>query len=526
MRKKLSILLATVMTAGCAFGMTACGSKNTGAKEGVLQIRYFKGGYGDEWLEYALENYAEEHEDFDYDLVDDANVTSQINTYLQSGKNLSDIYIIQTGNWSEWVSQGYLANLTDVYEAEVDTSTGKRKIKDYMDQELVDRYYMQKYAGQGEFLPWVLPEASISTSFVYNEDYLLSTPHTTTREGRYEAGTTWTAPPETVEELLDYCNDLNARKWGKGSDFEAPIAWPGNASHWLKFFLYTWFAQYQGVHEENALNASTIAGEGSYYDFWNFASAEVWKMTGIQVAIETLQSIFFDEDGDYQYSLDNVGSSSVQRAEQDFVRGKCALLVGGSFFYNEMRGNIDWDEDGEDDYTYKMMYLPTVVNAEQKEDGTTKKMVFYSTEEMMLVPAKAKNLEMAKDFLAYLFNEENNLYFTKMTGTMRPFDYDPIALAGEDYEWKPFERSVLDMYNEADVKLYAYPAGQPQEDVSRIYRYQMPDIFGQHGWATFYSAMRKYTGEEIMETGHGSSYKSVYDVTKGDYRIWFNRYYD
>ena len=117
------------------------------------------------------------------------------------------------------------------------------------------------------------------------------------------------------------------------------------------------------------------------------------------------------------------------------------------------------------------------------------------------------------------------MYFTKMTGTMRPFDYDPIALAGEDYEWKPFERSVLDMYNETDVRLYAYPAGQSQEDVSRIYRYQMPDIFGQHGWATFYSAMRKYTAEEIIKTGHGSSFKSVYDISKSDYQIWFNRYY-
>ena len=224
--------------------------------------------------------------------------------------------------------------------------------------------------------------------------------------------------------------------------------------------------------------------------------------------------------------MDTVGSASVQRAEQDFVQGKAALLVGGSFFYNEMKGNIDWDEDGEDDYTYKMMYLPTIVNAEQNADGSTKKMVFYSTEEIILVPAQAKNLDMAKQFLAYLFNEDNNMYFTKTTGTMRPFDYNPIELAGENYEWKPFEKSVLDMYNEADARLYAYPAGKAQEDVSRIYRYQMPDIFGQQGWATFYSAMRKYTAEEIMETGSGSSYKSVYDATKGDYRIWFNRYYD
>ena len=173
-----------------------------------------------------------------------------------------------------------------------------------------------------------------------------------------------------------------------------------------------------------------------------------------------------------------------------------------------------------------MMYLPTLVNAEQNEDGSTKKMVFYSTDEVILVPAKATNLEMAKDFLAYLFNEENNLYFTQVSGTMRPFDYNPIELAGDDYEWDPFTASVLDMYNNADTRLYAYPAGKAKEDVSLIYRYKQPDIFGSLGWATYLSGIRNYTAEEVMETGYGTTYKSVYDATFGDFRDWYNRYYE
>ena len=54
----------------------------------------------------------------------------------------------------------------------------------------------------------------------------------------------------------------------------------------------------------------------------------------------------------------------------------------------------------------------------------------------------------------------------------------------------------------------------------------MPDIFGAHGWATYLSAIRKYTSEEVMEKGYGSTYKSVYDATKSDYRSWYNRYYE
>ena len=522
MKKKVSILLATVMGAGCLLGATACGGNGKGqAAEGTLTIRYYSGGYGDEWLEYALENFKAENEGFKYELIPDGSITGQINTYLQSGKNLSDIYMVQTGNWAEWASQGKLANLNDVYEAEVNTSKGKVKIKDYMDQELVSRYYTQR-SGQNEYVPWVLPEASISTSLAYNEEYLLSTTHTTTREGKYTAGEKWTTPPETVEELLDYCADLNART-DLGSDF-APLAWPGLESHWLKFFIYTWFAQYQGIHEVNALNATTIAEEGAYYDFWNFASAEVWKMTGIQVAIDTLKSVFFNENGSYKNSLSLVDEYKVVDAEMAFTQGKSAMLVAGSFFQNEMKDLMDWNGDGKRDYTFKMMYLPTIANAEQNADGTTKKTVFYSTDEIILVPAKATNVDLAKKFLAFLFNEENNLYFTQKTGTMRPFNYDAVALSGASYQWDPFTASVLDMYNNADARLYAYPAGKAKEDVSKIYRYKNPDIFGTVGWATYLTMIQNYSSEQVMETGCGSKYKSVYDATIDKFNDWVLEY--
>ena len=176
MKKTVSIVLAAMMSTGCLLGATACGGGGNGqAKEGTLTIRYFEGGYGSDWLKHAVETYKAKNEGFKYELLPDSTVTTQITTYLESGKNLSDIYVIQTGYWAEWVSMGYLANLQDVYEAEVETSKGKRKIKDYMDQDLVNRYYMQRMDGQGEYYPWVMPEASISISLVYNEEYTFLT---------------------------------------------------------------------------------------------------------------------------------------------------------------------------------------------------------------------------------------------------------------------------------------------------------------------------------------------------------------
>ena len=168
---------------------------------------------------------------------------------------------------------------------------------------------------------------------------------------------------------------------------------------------------------------------------------------------------------------------------------------------------------------FKMMQLPAIENAEQNEDGSVKTMTFYSTDEIMLVPAKANNQDLAKDFLAYLCNEENMLKFTQTSGTMRPFEYDAIELSGEDYEWNAFTESVLSMYNDSDVRLYAYPAGTANEDVSLIYRYKEPDLEGKQVWETFLSALKTMTPAQIMVSGKGN-YTSVYNVTAPEFEKW------
>lgn len=504
-------MLCILFLMAFCFGITACKTKVPGLTEGgetssnTLTIRHFNFGYGTEWLVSALESYKAEHEGFTYQLIPDSTITDTVTTYLKSGKNLSDIYMTQGGAWSEWVSMGYLANLDDIYQTKVQTSAGMRTIADYMDDELVSRFYMQKYVGQGEYLPWVLPIGSIGCSLIYNEEILFATPHTTAdTEGKWSKGENWTAPPQTVDELLAYCTDLNARGI-------TPLAWAGLESHWLKFLMYVWFAQYQGVHEENLLNVSE--GDGSYYDFWNFSSADVWKMEGIQKAIETLQSIFVDKSaGGWKNTLGGVNEYTTQDAERQFVSGNTAMLLGGAFFYTEMEDYIEKD-------IFKMMQLPAIENAEKNEDGTVKTMTFYSTDEIMFVPAQAKNTELAKDFLAYLCSEENMLKFTQCSGTMRPFEYNAIELSGDDYKWNAFTKSVLTMYNDSDVRLYAYPAGKANEDVSLIYRYIGPDLEGKQVWETFLSVLKKLTPMQIMITGSGD-YKSVYDVTAPEYEKW------
>lgn len=509
-KKLLSVVLAVILSFSVVMSVTGCATTGR-TQKGVLTIQYFEGGYGTEWLEYAAKKYQEENPGFQYKLIPDSTITNQVYTYLKSGQNLADIYMTQGSTaWVEWVSLGYIENLESVYEAEVDTSSGKRKIKDYLDPDVMKKNYSQRIYGQGSHYPWMLPWASPVISFAYNETILLSTKHTVQPVGGdFKIGEYWTQPPQTVNELVAYCSDILARNDGI-KPFSLPFA---DGMHWLEYFMSVWWAQYQGVYEENLQTVKE--GDGSYYDFYNFESAEVWKQVGIQKAIDQWRTLIIDEKGDWKNTVDNITEHSVQEAERIFARGESALVLAGSFSYREMQQYVTNDE-----YVFKMMSMPLFddgTKAMKNEDGTTANINYSMNDETIFIPSGAVNKDLAKEFLIYLCSEEMLLDFTKRTGSMRPFDYNPLELL-PDYEWDTYTKSYLDLYFESDILLSNYPANKKLDEISPIYLYKRPTMFGRTTTASVINDMRTMTGEEIM-VGEDNP-NNVYSVTKKYFNTW------
>ena len=508
-KKMLCAVLTVVLSFSVMVGLTGC-STALQTEKGVLTIRYFEGGYGSDWLEYAAKKYQDEHPGFKYKLIPDTTITNTVNTYLKSGQNLADIYMTQGSTaWTEWVSLGYIENLESVYEAEVNTSSGKRKVKDFMDADVVKKNYSQRIYGQGSYYPWMMPWASVGMSIAYNETILLSTSHTIAKEGAWNVGDKWTAPPETVEDLAAYCADVLARNDGI-KPFSLPFA---DGMHWLEYYMAVWWAQYQGVYEENTLAVSE--GDGAYYDFYNFESAEVWKQKGIQKAIDQWRTLIVGEGGEWKNTVANIEEHTVQEAERIFARGESALALVGSFSYKEMEEYIT-----NKDHVFKMMSMPLFddgTKAMKNEDGTSAKINYFMNDETIFIPSGAVNKDMAKEFLVYLCNEEMLLDFTKRTGTMRPFDYNPLE-AEPDYEWSPYTQSYLDIYFGSDIRVSNYPANKAMEDVSPMYLYKRPTMFGRTATSSVINDMRTMTGEQIM-VGEKNS-RNVYTVTKSYFNTW------
>ena len=154
MKKRLiSTALAALTACSCVGALSACNNE-TGGTENTLTIRYYNGGYGDEWLEESLKDFCATKEGVTYKMIADNNITYQANLYLTN--NVPDI-IMSNGNWKPYVKDGLVEDLTSVYETEVQTSQGKKKIKDYIDENVMKQFTRQKLYGRGEELTWGMP---------------------------------------------------------------------------------------------------------------------------------------------------------------------------------------------------------------------------------------------------------------------------------------------------------------------------------------------------------------------------------
>ena len=491
--KKLTIGALTLTM--CVGVLAGCSQSEGG--DGKLTIEYYNGGYGSEWLNAAVEDF-KAYKGGEVEVGLKAHRSNIEATKLKSGNDLPDIFMCQSGDWANWVTKGYLEPLDSVFESEVETSNGKRVVSSYLKEEVKNKSYLSTRLGSGVYHPYVMPWGSLECSIVYNETMLLSTPKSGTSGN-------WTEAPTTVEELLVYCADVQKEY---GDEGVAAMGWGGaDGLNWFEFPLYVWWAQYQGIHD------SKVSGQGSFYDFFEFESADVWKQTGIQKAIEAWQQVVSDGNGNWKNTLGNVEELKIQDMEKAFVQGKVAMMLGGSFLEKEVKEFIP------DNVSIKMMRIPYLTE-ELKEEG--QKLNFVSTDDFMCIPAKSKNKELAKEFLTFICSEEQLLKYTKLTGCLRPFDYNPVDLDG-NYNWTDFQKSCFALSTEADESLYLYPGNHTgataYEDFSPLYLYKRPTLFAEIGNVTVAKQMKSWTANEIMISGK-NGLPSVYSKVSEAFKTW------
>ncbi len=520
--KKIKRLLVLALAGAMVLCTTACssgGASDSGNYD--LVVKYYSGAYGDDWIKLAAEEFGKE-KGVKVQTIPSSDMDCGAENNLTANKNLADVYIGSSNRWQSWVQNGYVENLKSVYDSTVKTSNGDVKISEYMDSDIIGRVYIERQVGTGDSYPWIVPFTAMPMSLAYNNDALKKIPHTSSvkvsAESVDKSTNKWIAPPKNLTEWEALCADINAYKSNDGHKY-VPFGWSALASEQVYYFMFTWWAQYQGLEKSN------VSGQGSFYDFWNFGntskttlnqtfSSKVFDQKGIANSLDNFKKLVIDtKTGDYKNSLSAVNTLTTQEltralyAERNEERP--VIAMASSFGESEARltGVLDSDSDGKQDSDIRFMNIPSLDGHENE------KYLYCAYDDLMFVPSGAAHKDLAKEFLVFLCSEEQLKKFTiRSGGGIRPFGYDAREI--EDKSLTAYNKSVFDVYYNS-TKIYDFPLKAYEESpfaVSLIYTYESPIVFADVSVATVMNMLKTTDGAAIMK-----EVKRTFDISKNNY---------
>ncbi|MBQ7995340.1 MAG: hypothetical protein IJ247_03905 [Bacilli bacterium] len=485
-----------------------------------LSIVYYPGGYGADYLHTLCKEFLASKNNTtpdkieagkDYVLQPDEDITYGADYWITSDERCPDI-IISNILQPKAVTQGYISNLDDVFDATIDVDGKSMQIRDFAMSEAVEQYSFEIRRGQTDKHNFAMPWTAIPISIAYNNTILKQIQHVSSLsvgEDALDSEGKWQRAPETVTELKAIFEDCKAYNPNLAIFGWAPV----NGTNWFESLISTWWAQRQGVDEPNQYTT-----EGSYYDFWKYDSPDIFKQTGLQDALGTIKDLLVS-GGEFVNSFPKVGEMTIKSAQQAFAEGKSLFCLTGDFFEKEYSSFIE--QSGQD---FRMMRVPSIEGAETK-DGEVKKLTFLNISSCAYVPSKALNKQLAKDFLVYTSTKSSCEKISGMIGAIRPFNYDARNIT--DYSsLSQFTKSVFDLYYDADDYIVKFPRNAAIDDISPIYLYEgvSESIFCGANYFTIISSLKTLTPKQIMVDGT-DRFESVYSRAQRAFTEW-NRLYD
>ena len=521
MKKKLLVLPVTTLLA--LTSLIAC--KNNNQKNTPFKLLLINDTYGDEFLHVMVKDYLADknqtspekiknNEDYVIEISNKKDLTS-----LLSSKNDSPDLVLDYSLPYKYVSDGLVLDISDVFETQVSTRKGQKKIKDFTNVENLNiNKYSQKY-NQGSAKIWAMPFVNEVCSIAYNDELLKTINHVDTLydvETDAISGGKWARAPKTLSELKSYFADLD------NYNLSAPkkvskLGWTSNNSDVLENLIYTWWAQDQGV----SLLKGNYESEGVFDEFWRYKSADIYKQTGLQTSLQTLKDLIIDGDA-FINSDSDATTISQKDMENKLLDGSLAMCLTNNALLAQRRDSGS---------NIKMMYVPTIENAVKNDENATAKLAFVNRESCMYIPTNANNADIAKDFLEYTSDEQQLVTFSKLTGGIRPFEYNLLEYSSSN--WNSYEKSCFNIYYQSDELFSKFPRKAFVnitwfEALSPIYCYEREKAFtpfvNMSSWNELLTNLKEYTPQQIMIDGVSGSLQSAYQAGSTLFADWHNKY--
>lgn len=299
-----------------------------------------------------------------------------------------------------------------------------------------------------------------------------------------------------------------------------PMVWSGSTGM-LEMMTYAWIWQYFGIdgmfdYYSQTKNFDMLNDQGFY-----------------KVYQEIVDLLALEEDattGEWTSTTSVPGSPSLNHvgSQQRFLRGQALLAPTGSWFYNEMKTVIG-EQEG---MAENLGFMPTPwmsdengnpitkegVEMPKDENGNYQPYVKINTQDYFCIPTKAYSPDLAKDFLLFLFSEENLAKVCETLQSPMCFDYGDYEV--EKTDWYAEVDDAMDIsvqgFSFAPTKLALY---------GRIGFYYNPDVapFSRLTQSSFGSSnilIDSATGQQISSADQATGFavtENVYKYVKGNY---------
>lgn len=362
--KKLSLILSGCLMVGALAGCGNSNKETTTTTDGndtenkveetvetkVLKVAAFEGGYGKVHWEKIAEKFEATHEGVDVQLTIASNLEEIIRPQIQAG-NIPDFIYLSTGKTEAltetFIKEQALIDLTDVLNMTVpgESVTVKDKIlPGFLDTAATNPY--------GDGKTYLAPLFYSPTGLFYNKGLF-------TEKGYEE--------PKTWDELFALGDKAKA---------------DGIAT-----FSYATSGYFDSVIP--AMLASS-GGVKAFEDAMNYSDG-FWYSDSAQKVLETIAKI---GNGYLESSVvANANPQGFKNNQQLILDNKALFIPNGTWLTDEMA-----DAPRADGFEWGFMAYPAF------EDGGDAYSLNYL--EQMYIPSEAKNADLAKEFMAYMYSDE------------------------------------------------------------------------------------------------------------------------
>ena len=341
--------MATSMLAGCGSsddsGKDSGKDADKGSEETVLKVAAFEGGNGTQIWEDIAKAFEESHDGVKVELEMSPELDKDLTKAIQNG-DVPDVVYYNLGQPSGFtetmLKEEAIADISDVFDDE---------LKDKMLDGILDGTDAQPY-GDGKI--YRAPIFYTPTGFWYNA--------TLVGEGKqYEIPTTW-------DEF--FALGEQAKK-----DGHALFTFP--TTGYFDATIYAMLAQAGGL------------------DFYNDAlkyDANTWTSDEGKKVLDTVAKLV-GKDYTQEDTVSNANADGGFKInQQNVIDGKALFMPNGNWVIGEMAASTP------EDYEWGMMGVPKWSEDESQS--------VYTFTEQMWVPADAPNMDLAKEFVKFMYSDE------------------------------------------------------------------------------------------------------------------------